>query len=68
VLPINRPENVVTVVNRYGYIYNVVRGSLKDHGDFVTFEITVRGNWNEPASVSILREEIGTVVENPEWN
>jgi len=67
-LPINNPELVVKLVNRYGYVYDVARRSLKLEGEYATFETPCRGNWNFNNTVTILREEIGTVEENPEFN
>ena len=61
-IPINNPELVVTITNRYGYIYNVVKGSLVDHGDYVRFTARGRG-FMEGTEVSLLVEEIGSVVE-----
>ena len=63
-LPIENPGRIVTIVNRYGYIYNVREGSVSVYDEYVTFEARARG-FMQHTPVTILREEIGTVVEAP---
>jgi hypothetical protein len=61
-LPIERPEAVITIVTRFGYIYNLRPGTLVVQGDNVTYEAKARGSkdWNR---TTIHRDDIGTITE-----
>ncbi len=61
-IEIQRPEKVITVTNRYGYIYNVIRGSLRVDGDVLVFESRNRAV-PQHTRVSILLDEVASVAE-----